>query len=146
MFLTVLVMFVHYVIMQVGELKLAKNEYQDIVSLTVGSTTAIYVWWFIAKNLEHCLVGRVLALIGKESLYVMMFYILGFFICNSLMVELGVFHVGEEKGLYTYVMSGNWLLLLTYVSFGIFVPLSIIYSYRNMTITMKTLFHKINDR
>ena len=127
-----LIVFIHCVIMQRTELKLAKNEYQDLVFLTIGCSAAIIVWKYIAQIIQKTLIGRFIALVGKESLYLMMFHIVGFFICNSLLEYLGVFSNGDKKGLYTFVMGDNWLLLMLYVFFGVTVPLGIMFIYRRL--------------
>lgn len=122
--------FVHCVIMQRSEITLARNEYQDLVQLTIGSTAAIYLLGFIGKMIKDSFVGKFFALLGRESLYLMAFHIIGFFICNSLLVKLGVFKIGDEKGLYTYKFGNNPLILLAYVSFAIGTSFVILYLYR----------------
>lgn len=134
MFWFSMIVFIHCVIMQRTELKLAKNEYQDLVFLTIGCSAAIIIWKYVAQIIQKTLIGRFIALIGKESLYLMMFHIVGFFMCNSLLEYLGVFSVGDKKGLYTYVMGDNWGLLSLYVFFGVTVPLGIIFIYRRVTL------------
>ena len=47
----------------------AKNEYQDLVFLTIGCSAAIIIWKYIAQIIQKSLIGRFLALMGKESLY-----------------------------------------------------------------------------
>lgn len=134
------IVFVHCVLMHKGGLKLAKNEYQDLAMLLAGSTSAIYIWGFIGRKIESNIIGRMIALMGRESLYLMAFHIIGFFICNSLLVELGVFTVIDKKGLYTYELDDNAWLLLLYVVFGVFTSFAIIYAYRGArTLIMKAL-------
>lgn len=132
MFWLALIVFIHCVIMQRTELKLAKNEYQDLVFLTVGCSAAIIIWKYVAQIIQKTMIGRFIVLIGKESLYLMMFHILGFFMCNSLLEYLGVFSVDDKKGLYTYAMGDNWGLLSLYVFFGVTVPLGIMFIYRRV--------------
>ena len=111
---------------------MAKNEYQDLEFLTIGCSAAIIIWKYIAQIIQKSLIGRFLALMGKESLYLMMFHIVGLFLCNSLLEYLGVFSPGDKKGLYTYVMGDNWGLLTLYVFFGVTVPLAIMFIYRRL--------------
>lgn len=127
-----LIVFIHCVIMQRTDLTLAKNEYQDLVFLTIGCSAAIIIWKYLAQIIQKSLIGRFLALMGKESLYLMMLHIVGFFLCNSLLESLGVFSPGDKKGLYTYVMGDNWGLLTLYVFFGVTVPLGIMFIYRRL--------------
>ena len=125
-----LIIFVHCVIMQRSEMTLARNEYQDLVYLSIGSTAAVYLLCFIGKMIKDSFVGKFFALLGRESLYLMAFHIIGFFICNSFLVKLGVFNIGDEKGLYTYKFGNNPLILLAYVSFAIGTSFAILYLWR----------------
>ena len=127
-----IIVFVHCVMMHKGRMVLALNQYQDLAMLLVGSSAAIYIWGFVGKRIENNVVGKFLALMGRESLYLMAFHITGFFICNSLMVKLGFFEVSQEKGLYTYKIDDNWLLLLVYVIFAVAMSFAILYSYRGV--------------
>lgn len=126
------ILFLHCILLQKVGITLARNDYQDLINLVVGSTSAIYIWGFIAKRIENLHIGRFLALMGRESLYLMAFHIVGLFICNSLMVKLGIFALGDEKGLYTYNMGDNWLLLLIYVLFAIVTSFGILYGVRGV--------------
>ena len=126
------IVFLHCILLQRSGITMARNDYQDLVNLVVGSTSAIYIWGFIAKRIENLRVGRFLALMGRESLYLMAFHIIGLFVCNSLMLKLGIFAIGDEKGLYTYNMGNNWLLLLIYVLFAIATSFGILYGVRGV--------------
>ena len=69
---------------------------------------------------------------GRESLYLMAFHIIGFFICNSIMVKIGFFSINDTKGLYTFNMGNNGWLLLAYVISGIVSSFTIIYTFRGL--------------
>ena len=69
---------------------------------------------------------------GRESLYLMAFHIIGFFICNSIMVRLGFFSVNDAKGLYTFDMGNNGCFLLAYVISGVASSFAIIYTFRGI--------------
>lgn len=118
--------FVSVVFLQKELITMARNKYQDILQLCVGGGTLLYIWGYIAKRIVSTWVGKLLALIGRESLYVMALHIVGFFICNSLMEMLGVFQQGDPKGMYTYQMQGNILIFVCYTSFAICFPLTAI--------------------
>lgn len=133
--------FTHCVFMQRCGMSLAGNKYQDLILLTVGSTAAIYVWGFIGRKIENSFIGRFLALLGRESLYLMAFHIIGFFICNSLLAKVGFFTTGDEMG-YTYNIGHNFLLLLLYVSFAIGTTFVLLYGYRGIKHFMITNFDK----
>ena len=126
------IVFVHCILMGKTSMALAKNDYQDLIQLVVGSTAAIYIWGFIGKKIEMTFIGRFLSLLGRESLYLMAFHIIGFFICNSLLVKVGVFAIGDDKGLYTYQIGNNYLLLIVYVFFAISTSFVILYTYRGL--------------
>ena len=127
-----IIVFVHCVMMHKGRMVLALNQYQDLAMLLVGSSAAIYIWGFVGKKIETNVVGKFLALMGRESLYLMAFHITGFFICNSLLVSLGVLSVSQKKGLYTYIIGDNCLLLFVYVLFAVLTSFAILYSYRGI--------------
>ena len=127
-----LIVIVQYVLLQKEGMAMARNEFQDILQLTLGSTAAIYVWMFIAKKIRNTMVGRFFALMGRESLYLMAFHIVGFFVCNSVLVGLGVFDANAEKGLYTFKMGDNFFVLLVYVVFAIATSFALLYGYRGL--------------
>lgn len=73
---------------------------------------------------------------GRESLYLMAFHIIGFFICNSIMVRLGFFSVSDTKCLYTFDMRNNGWFLLAYVISGVVSSFAIIYTFRSVKKTI----------
>lgn len=111
---------------------LANNAYQNLPFMVVGCTAAIYCWCYIGRLIDNNWVGKFLALLGRESLYLMAFHIIGFFICNSLMVRLGVFTMETSRGLYTFQLGDNGWLLLIYTIFGVAVPLIIVLLFRKL--------------
>lgn len=129
-----IVIFIHCILMHRGRMTLAHNQYQDLAMLIAGSSAAIYIWGFIGKKIEKNFVGKFLALMGRESLYLMAFHITGFFACNSLMESFGVFSPIEGRGLYTYNLGNNGLLLLLYVGFGIATSFAIIFAFRGLKV------------
>lgn len=129
-FFIAIVVFTHCVLMQRGSMALARNEYQDLVQVVVGGTSLIYVLGFIGKKISNLLIGKILAFLGRESLYLMAFHIVGFFICNSILLKLGIFSFDDEKGLYTYNIGSNYLLLVVYVIVAIITSLGILFAYR----------------
>lgn len=124
--------FVHCILRYNDEMVLAHNQYYSLPYLVIGCTSAIYGWGYISKKIEGNWIGKALALLGRESLYLMDFHIIGFFICNSLMVYWGIFTMDSPKGLYTFKLGDNGWLLLAYVAFGVIVPLVIMYVFRKI--------------
>ena len=43
-----------------------------------------------------------------------------------------VFAFGDKKGLYTYNIGDNWLILLAYIFFGVAIPFVLLYTYRGV--------------
>lgn len=133
------IIVIHSIIMQYVRITMAKNCYQDLFQLCIGSASVLYVWGYIAKKIENTFVGNVLALIGKESLYIMSLHIMGFFICSSLLWKLGILSIDSPHGMYTYNQTGNFWQLAIYVVFGITFPLVIVGIFRKL----KLKFSKI---
>lgn len=130
MFAGSLLIFIQCILLGKVHITMANNQYQDILQIVIGSSSLIYIWGYIGKRISKTLVGRFLALIGRESLYVMALHILGFFMCNSLLKSMSVFTSDSPHGLYTYDMNGNLLIFLFYMVFAIGVPLLIISGFR----------------
>ena len=131
-FIIAIIIFVHCVLIHKVRMVLAHNCYQDLPMLIVGSTAAIYIWGFIGRKIENNIIGKFLAIMGRESLYLMAFHIIGFFICNSIMVKIGFFSINDTKGLYTFNMGNNGWLLLAYVISGIVSSFTIINTFRGL--------------
>lgn len=110
-------------ILQHLNLVMAKNLYQDIGWLCMGCFSLIYIYTFIAKHCEKSYFVRIVAKIGRDSFYVMALHILGFFLCNSLLVALGFFEATSEKGLYTFAYGSNVALFALYTFMGLALPL-----------------------
>ena len=132
MFVGCLFIFVQCILLGKVRITMANNQYQDILQIVVGSSCLIYVWGYIAKRISDSYIGRFLALVGRESLYVMALHIVGFFICNSLLKVFGVFSIHSPHGMYTFDLNGNICLFLLYMFFAVGVPLLIIKGIRMM--------------
>ena len=145
-FAAAIVVFIHCVMMHNGRMVLAHNRYQDLTMLLAGSSAAIYIWGFIGKKIETNVVGKFLALMGKESLFLMAFHITGFFLCNSVLANLGVIPVSQEKGLYTYIIGDSWILLFVYLIFAIATSFAILYLYRGVRLVFFTMYRFITKK
>lgn len=122
-----LLTFIQCFILSHVQLTMAKNDFQDIGWLVLGSLSVIYVYTFLAKRIEKSFFVNCISRIGKDSFYVMALHILGFFCCNSLLVEFGVFEETSEKGLYTFMYGKNIIIFFLYTICGIGLPLSVVY-------------------
>ena len=129
--ISILVIIQSLLFMQVRQ-NLAWNEYSDFLVMVVGGIAAIYVLGYIGKKIQRNFIGKFIALMGRDSLYIMAFHILGFFICNSLLAAIGFFDVNTEKGTYTYLCGDSVSKVLCYTAFGIAVPLLIMYGWRKL--------------
>ena len=129
-FIIALVLFVQCMLLQHSVPVLARNQYQDLLHLVVGSSSLIYIWGYLGNKIQHSFIGQFLSLLGRESLYLMAFHILGFFICNSLLLWIGVFNVSDEKEMYTFAIGDNFLLLFVYVITAIVVSLGLVFMWR----------------
>lgn len=126
MLLICIVLLIQCFVLQREGLVMAKNSYQDLGWLCLGCFSLIYIYTFIAKNFEKSYFIRTVAKIGKNSFYVMALHVLGLFLCNSMLVALGVFDTASEKGLNTYVYGNNFILFVLYTLMGIVVPLLVV--------------------
>lgn len=129
-FTIALILFVQCMVLQHRVPVLARNQYQDLIHLVIGSSSLIYIWDYIGNKIQQTIVGRFFSLLGRESLYLMAFHILGFFICNSLLVWVGVFNASDEKEMYTFTIGDNYLLLILYLIMAITVSLGIVFVWR----------------
>ena len=125
-----LLLFMQCVILQHVTIVMARNSYQDLFQLCIGSCCVVYVLGYIAKKIERTLVGFFLSWMGRESLYLMAFHILGFFVCSSILWKTGAIAPESGHGMYTYCTRDNWGVLVLYVFCGIFVPFIIMFVFR----------------
>lgn len=129
-FIISLILFVQCIVLSQRVPVLARNQYQDLLYLVVGSSSLVYIWGYLGNKIQLSLIGRFLSLLGRESLYLMAFHIFGFFICNSLLMWIGVFNTSEKKEMYTFAIGDNYLLLILYLIMAITVSLGIVFVWR----------------
>lgn len=127
-----LLLFLHIILMLEPTPSLAKNQFSDLLSLIVGSACAIYIWGFLYKKLKTIIFAQCVCCVGRESLYVMMFHIIGLFICNSLFEYVGYFSTNSSKGMYIYYLNSDPLLIICYLLVGVGFPLLVIGFYRSV--------------
>ena len=139
-FIIALILFVQCMVLSHSVPVLARNQYQDLLQLVIGSSSLIYIWGYIGNKIQHFFVGRFFSLLGRESLYLMAFHILGFFICNSLLIWLGVFKASDAKEMYTFAIGDNFLLLIVYVTISVGVSLGLLYLIHSMNCVIRTRF------
>lgn len=144
-FLISIVVFVMCFVLQHVRLTMATNQYQDLLHLCGGTLCYIYICCFIARKIEHTIVGNMLAIIGKESLYIMALHILGFFMCNSVLTMGGVFSADAHRGMYTFSIDENVALFLLYLLFGIGVPLVFAFCFRKVIGSIQLFWRRVSN-
>lgn len=97
----------------------------EIVSLTVSSFFALYVLAFVAKKCYGWL-ARLLALVGRESFYIMGLHFVAFKICYYMVNMLG-YH--QNLAEHAPNVSSVWILLF-YLVGGVMLPVLIMYLWR----------------
>lgn len=108
-----------------GIIGLNNNAYHDALQLTISCCAATYLLCFIAKKIEHSKIGKLIAVCGKESFYIMGLHIVGFKLCSTILIQLGYINGGLEQ-LMTPAIENNLFLLLIYTTCGVIIPIIVI--------------------
>lgn len=116
--------FVEEVIMVQIHPRFALNEYQSVIQLLATSCSFIYIGGYVGKRIARSYIGHTLTILGRESFYIMALHIVGLFCCNSMLEWLDVYHVGDHRGIYTYLILDCSKTML-YLIFGCIVPFAI---------------------
>lgn len=108
-----------------GNVSLNQNNYDDIVSLTLSSFSALYIIVYISKKCKG-IVAKIMSVIGRNSFYIMGLHFFIFKLC-SLMLNC----MGFSKDISALSAScSNLLQYVIYTMAGVFGPLIIIYVWR----------------
>ena len=109
-----------------GDVHLNRNEFDDALSLTISSFSALYIVCFISKKTKGWL-AKGMAIIGKDSFYIMGLHFLTFKL-GSCMLNA----VFTEKLNPAELMAPayNFLLYVYFVIIGVFGPLVLIWLWR----------------
>lgn len=124
------ILFTYIIVMFEYTPSLAKNRYSDVLTLMVGGSCAIYILGTLYNKICRTYFARIVCYVGRESLYIMMFHVVGLFICNSLFEYMGLFAKDSVKGIYTYNLNSYPLLIACYLVMGVGFPLLAINIYR----------------
>lgn len=103
-----------------GYIGLNHNDFRDVLQLTVGSASALYVVCYFSKRLDRSLVGKWIGKCGKESFYIMGLHIIGFRICTLILITLGVVDGGLAELMTPRLDS--LMLLFVYTLAGVILP------------------------
>lgn len=71
-----------------GDVHLNRNEYRDIVSLTISSLSALYIIAFISKKCRGRLLS-ILSIIGRDSFYIMGLHFIAFKLGSIILNQFG---------------------------------------------------------
>ena len=98
------------------------NQYNDPLTLVVGGLSGTYMVCYLGKLLENSKIGKVLAIFGKESFYLMAMHIF-FFRCLGLLfgkyVDLNINEWEFSVNIYGFLLLflGSILLTLAFCFF-----------------------------
>lgn len=121
-----------------GDVHLNRNQYDDVVSLTVSSLSALYIVAFISKKCKGC-IAKVLTMIGRDSFYIMGLHFLAFKLGTIILNRVwGTSSNPAELG----APAHSFLLYTYYALVGVFLPLVMIGVWRKIVMIIR----KISNR
>ena len=135
-FIISLIVFYSFAVLR-GNVSLNHNTFDDLVSLTLSTISALYVVCFISKKLGGWF-AKSLVVVGRDSFWIMGLHFLSFKICSVLLNCFGAEH---NPALLMPSCGQNILLLLYFLIGGILLPLIVIYLFRKV----KSLITKNNS-
>ncbi|MBR4326647.1 MAG: hypothetical protein IKP73_14095 [Bacteroidales bacterium] len=130
-FIVSLIAFYSFAVLR-GDVSLNGNNYDDLLSLTLSTTSALYVVCFLAKKLRGVF-ANIIATVGRDSFWIMGLHLLAF---KILAVILNLFGAEQNLAVLCPECKTNVLLLAYYLIGGVGLPIIIIFLFRKI----KTLF------
>jgi len=103
-----------------GEVHLNRNDYSDVVTLTVGSVSVLYFICYWARRIEQNVVGKFLAYCGKESFYIMALHFVGFKLVTYALNGCGV---DKPLSALAAPVGESVSMMLLYVTVGVIFPI-----------------------
>lgn len=125
-----------------GGMALNQNHFHDIVQLIVGAWTAMYIIAYVAIKIQKTLFGKLLALIGKESFWVMALHIFGFHVATLILCYVGVFK-NVAPHFTTPDLNTNIGLLFYYLFVAILTSLLIPVIFRKIKLYTLRIIQKL---
>lgn len=117
------IVFLHFCMTFPTGMALNGNNFADVITLTVGTVSALYVVCFISQKLQRTWMGNIIRKCGEESFYIMAFHFVGFKLAMTALHICGYdINVGELMP----PTSGNLLLLALFFACGIVIPIILI--------------------
>lgn len=118
-----------------GSMALNQNSYHDVLQLTAGCVSALYVICFVSKKIDGTVAGNILMLCGRDSFYIMGLHIVGFRLCTIMLNGLGIVEGGLTR-LMTPAIGNDVILLAVYTLCGMAFPIAFMYVFRKLKITL----------
>ncbi len=104
---------------------LITNSYHDILQITICGFSALYILSFLSKHIEHTLIGRFIAYIGKNSYHIMVLHLISINLFTALLNI--IFHTSYP--IYTLGSKASSLMeVILFTIAGISISLIIIIS------------------
>lgn len=103
---------------------LNNNVFSSPFQLLGITISAFYCWAFIATKMENNILGKIVAFIGENSFCIMGLHFIAFKLCSMILTPL----TGTPFAtwcLTTPELGTNYLLVATYLVFGIVIPLGV---------------------
>lgn len=102
-----------------GAVRLNHNVFDDVVSLTASTLSALYIVAFLSKKCKGWLAGM-MAMIGRDSFYIMGLHFFVFKICSLLLNLL----IGTQQNVAVLNPEVTNIFLYVYYAIGgVFIPL-----------------------
>ena len=114
------------------------NRFPDVLAPIIKGGSATYIVLFLSRKLNQPKPLFIfLSYVGRNSLYIMALHIVGLFLCNSLLLLLGLADdMTMATSLYTFAIGDNYAITFLYLLFGLFLPLLSIELFRIVRKTM----------
>lgn len=105
---------------------LNRNEFDDVLSLTISSFSALYIVCFISKKASGWF-AKGMAIIGKDSFYIMGLHFLTFKLGSCLLNAVFTVNLNPAD---LMAPAHNILLYVYFVIVGVFGPIALIRLWR----------------
>lgn len=127
MFLGSGILFIHFCMTYPAGMALNANKFADVISLTVGTVSTLYVICYISVKLQGCLLGNMLKKCGEESFYIMALQFVGFkigcYLLNIIGFSLPIAQLLAPTG-------NKFYLVIYFVVMGALFPIAFMSCFR----------------
>lgn len=140
MFWGSLLVFVHYCMTYTSGVALNTNHFSDVISLTVGSVSALYVICYMSIKIQGSIFGKVLRKCGEESFYIMALQFVGFKIGCYMLIAIG-YNLPLSQLLAP--TNNSFYFVLWFVLIGVAFPIAFIWCFRELKTSVNKIRVKI---